>query len=97
MNQRHLELAARQGALRLRIAQQREALAAHAAGLEPMLARGDAVLRGVDWLKHHPLAVGAAVAAAVLARPRRALRWARRSFMLWRGWQALRNSLLNGR
>ena len=93
MNPRLLELATRHGALRARIEQQRQALAQHAAPLEAALARGDAALQAVDWLKHHPAAVGAAVAAAVILRPKRAWRWAKRSFFLWRGWQAIRHSL----
>jgi hypothetical protein len=62
--------------------------------LEVALSRGDAVLKGVDWLKHHPAAIAAAVTVAVVARPRRALRWARCGFFLWRGWLAIRKSLI---
>jgi hypothetical protein len=65
--------------------------------LEAAFARGDTVLKGVDWLKHHPAAVAVAVSVAVIARPRRALRWVRRGFFLWRGWQAVRNSLIGAR
>lgn len=90
MNTRLLELAARRGALRARIDAQRLAMAQHSQLLEVALERGDAVMRGVDWLKHHPLAIGAAVAAAVVARPKRAWRWAKRGIFVWRGWQALR-------
>jgi len=97
MNPKLLELATRHGALKARIDEQRRALAWHAVPLEAALARGDSVLKGVDWLKHHPAAIGLAVAAAVVARPRRALRWARRGFFLWRGWQAIRNSLIGAR
>lgn len=97
MQEKRLTLATRHGALRARIEQQRHQLAAHAAPLEVALARGDSVLRGVDWLKHHPAAVGAAVAAVVVARPARAWRWAKRGLFVWRGWQALRSSLAGGR
>lgn len=97
MNSKLLELATRHGALRARIDEQRRVLAKHAVPLEAAFARGDDVLKGVDWLKHHPLAVGAAVAVAVIARPRRAMRWARRGFFLWRGWTAIRSSLLGTR
>ena len=93
MNQHALELAARHGALRARIDMQRRTLAAQTEPLQAALARGDAVLHGIDWLRHHPAAVGAAVAAAVVMRPKRAWRWARRGFVLWRGWRALRESL----
>lgn len=97
MNPKLLELATRHGALKARIDEQRRALARHAVPLEVALARGDTVLKGVDWLKHHPAAVGAAVFVAVVARPRRAWRWARRGVLLWRGWQALRSSLVGAR
>lgn len=93
MNEKLLELAARRGALAVRIANQREQLAREAGALDGVLSAGDAVLRGVDWLKQHPLVVGAAVAGAVVLRPRRALRWAQRGFFIWRGWRAMRNTL----
>lgn len=97
MNAKLLELATRHGALKARIDEQRRVLAQHAIPLEAAFARGDEVLKGVDWLKHHPVAVGVAVAAAVIARPRRALRWAQRGFFLWRGWTAIRKSLFGAR
>lgn len=97
MNSRLLELATRHGALRARIDEQRRTLAQHAGPLAAALEKGDAALQGVDWLKRHPAAVGAGVALLALARPRRAWRWAQRSFLLWRGWQALKNSLSGAR
>lgn len=93
MNERALELARRHGQLQAKIADQRRALALHAEPVASLLDKGDRLLRGVDWLKQHPLAVGAAAAAVALLKPRGAWRWARRSFVLWRGWQALRASL----
>lgn len=93
MNPKLLELATRHGALQARIAEQRCQLARHAEPLEAALARGDAVLDGVDWLKHHPVAVGAAVAAVAVARPKRAWLWARRGYFVWRGWQAVKDKL----
>jgi hypothetical protein len=93
MNSRLLELATRHGALKARIDEQRRTLAQQSTPLEDALARGDTLLRGVDWLKHHPAAVTLAVSAIVVARPRRAWRWAKRGFFVWRGWQAIRQSL----
>lgn len=93
MSDKLLQLATRQGALKARIEAQRRTLAEQAMPLESALARGDAVLQGVDWLKHHPVAIGAAVAAVVVARPRRAWRWAKRGFLVWRSWQGIRNLL----
>lgn len=97
MNPKLLELATRHGALKARIDEQRRLLAGHSVPLEAALARGDSVLKGVDWLKHHPAAVGIAVSVAVIARPRRALRWVHRGFFLWRGWRAIRTSLIGTR
>lgn len=97
MNPKLLELATRHGALKARIDEQRRQLTRHAEPLEAALAKGDTVLRGVDWLKHHPAAIGIAVAAAVIARPKRAWRWTRRSFFLWRSWQAIKSSLSGAR
>ena len=97
MNPKYIELATRHGALKARIDEQRRTLARHAVPLEAAMARGDAVLKGVDWLKYHPAAVGVAVFVTVVARPRRAWRWARRGLFLWRGWLAIRNSLIGVR
>ncbi len=93
MNAKLLQLAERHGALKVRIDAQRRALAEQLEPVEAAFAHGDAVLRGVDWLKHHPAAVFIAVLGAVLLRPRRVWRWTQRGFFLWRGWLALRNSL----
>ncbi len=93
MNRKALLLATRHGALKVRIDEQRRLLSKEVEPIENALARGDQVLKGVDWLKHHPAAVGLAVTAVVVARPRRAWRWAQRSFFLWRGWQAIKKSL----
>jgi len=94
MNEKALALAMRHGALKARIDEQRRLLGQHVAPLESALARGDAALQGVDWLKQHPAAVVAAVAAVVVVRPKAAWRWAKRGFFVWRGWQAIRNKLL---
>ena len=93
MNGKLLELATRRGLLQARIDEQRRALALHSVPLQAALARGDTLLKGVDWLKHHPLAIAIAVAAIVVARPKKAWRWARRGLFVWRGWQAVRSSL----
>lgn len=97
MNPKLLELATRHGALKVRIDEQRRLLVQHVLPLESALDRGDKVLAGVDWLKHHPAAIAIAVTTVVVARPKRAWRWARRGFFLWRGWQALRKSLSGAR
>ena len=93
MNSKLLELATRHGALKARIDEQRRTLVQQSVPLQNALARGDVALEGVDWLKHHPAAVVLAVSAIVVLRPRRAWRWAKRGFFVWRGWQAIRQSL----
>lgn len=93
MTSRLLELAVRRGALQERIAMQRRALSQHAAPLAAALSVGDTVIDGVGWLKRHPVVVLAATAAIVLAKPRGALRWARRGLIAWRGWKAVRMTL----
>ncbi len=93
MNSRLLELATRHGALKARIDEQRRSLASQSVPLEAAFAQGDRVLEGVDWLKHHPAAVFAAVATVVVARPKRAWRWAKRGLFVWRGWQAVKTAL----
>lgn len=95
MNERLFELAKRHGSLQARIAEQRRALAQHAEPVAAALEKGDAVLRGVDWLKAHPGVVAGGVAAVAIARPRRAWRLAKRGFFVWRGWQSLKAALGN--
>lgn len=79
--------------MRARAAQQREALAQHVWPVENALAGADHALRGVAWLKQHPGAVVAAVAAVLIVSPKRAWRWARRSFVVWRGWRTVKSKL----
>ena len=97
MSARSVDLAQRHGALRERIAAQRRALASHVWPLESALGGIDRALAGVDWLKAHPAAVGFAVTVAVAASPKLTWRWAKRAFVVWRGWRSVRNLLLAGR
>ena len=97
MSASRLEVATRHGALRARIAAQRKDLTQHVAPLEAALGGADKALAGVDWLKHHPAAVAAAVVVLVVASPKRAWRWTKRGIIVWRGYQTVRNSLFGGR
>lgn len=94
MSDRAVQFALRQGALRERIAAQRKILASHTGPLENALGTADKAVLGVEWLKEHPATVGVTVALVVAASPKRAWRWSRRAYLAWRGWQAVRNSLL---
>lgn len=93
MNEKRLLLAVRRGQLMARIAAQRSALAEQGQALKTLCATGDQLAQGARWLQAHPLAVGAAVALVAAARPRRSWRWAKRGFLAWRGWRALRRTL----
>lgn len=93
MNERLLELASRQGMLKARIDAQRHTLAQHAIPLEAAFVVADKAVAGVDWVKHNPLPVGAAVAVLAILKPSRAWRWAKRGIFVWRGWKSLQNSL----
>lgn len=93
MNPRLLELATRHGALKARIDEQRRVLAQQSLALEVACERGDAVLHGIDWLKTHPAAVGAAVTFVIVAKPKGAWRWAKRGYFAWRGWQSIKTSI----
>lgn len=69
---------------------QREALARHAAGLEPLFAAADQVAAGVRWVRRHPEIVASGVALLAAVRPgvrRFFWRWGRRSFVAWRVWR----------
>lgn len=97
MNERLLQLAERHGALRARIAAQREALARHTQPVAAAFAVVDRGADGVRWLKQHPGAVASGVAVLTVLRPSRAWRWLKRGFFLWRGWQRLEISLFSKR
>lgn len=89
-HQRALELATRRGELTILIAAQREALGNNFRPVTTVLNVGDRAMDGVDWLKHHPALVAVAAAIVVIAKPRGVWRWAKRGFVLARGWKALR-------
>ncbi|MEY2631670.1 MAG: hypothetical protein RIR00_324 [Pseudomonadota bacterium] len=88
-----IDLAVRRGALQAQIAMQRQQLGPLLRPVENGLAVADQAVKGAQWLRAHSLQVGAAALVLALLRPRRAWRWGRRSFALWRGWQALKQRL----
>ena len=47
----------------------------------------DRAVAGAQYLRAHPGVVVIAVAALVVLSPKRAFRWARRAFGLWRGYR----------
>jgi hypothetical protein len=94
MNQRLIDLGIRRGRLLERIASQRSALAYQLAPLREALSVADRAVaglrRGTDYVKQHPGLALAALAVLVIVKPCRAWRWARRGFIAWRSWVALR-------
>jgi len=84
-----LELALKKQRLTLQSAALREQFARHAVALTPALSAIDRVRDGARWLMHHPEWVALGVAAIMVARPRVAWRWARRSFLAWQLWHRL--------
>ncbi len=85
-----IDLAARREQLRLRSAQLREQLAVRTRVVRPAFKAVDQVRGGVRGLSEHralALLAGAALAGAVLARPRAALNLGLRA---WSGWQLFR-------
>lgn len=88
MDAREAALIERQRQLVVRSAELRIAIAYEALPLEAPLAFADRVAniaRGTrDWALAHPLWIVGAVVALVVAKPRRATRWARRGWRLWR-------------
>lgn len=85
-----IELALQKQLLQLEAAAQRDALARHADGLQPLFHAADQVHAGAQWIGRHPeTAVGGiAFIAAVRPGARRLLwRWGRRAFIAWRLWR----------
>ncbi len=84
------DLAARREQLRLRSAQLREQLAVHTRVMRPAFNAADHMRDGVQSLRDNRalvLLASAALAGAVLARPRAALNLGLRA---WSGWQLFR-------
>lgn len=96
MTSKLIELAARRGELKAKIEMERSALAQHAQPVAQLLGKADHVVEGVEWVKRHPGAVGAAVAALVVAKPKRAWNLAKRGFFLWQTWRNLRRRMPPG-
>lgn len=78
--------AERRERLRLRSAALRVKFAHEVRALRAPLAAIDTIADGARWLGRHPQWPLAAAALAVVARPRRAMRWAMRGWTVWRLW-----------
>lgn len=93
MSPSSLELALRKQRLQIASDGLRADFARNAAGLAPAFGVADCAADGVRWLRRHPQVIVAAGVALVVARPRRAWRWARRAFVGWKVWRKLQGLL----
>lgn len=93
MNERQLQLALRRQRLQMRSEQLRGQWQQHMANLAPAVATANRVGDGVRWLQRHPEIIAGVGVAAVVARPKTAWRWLRRSWVAWRFWQKRRHWL----
>lgn len=92
-----VEEARQLGRLQERIARQRQDLAQAAAPLRTLCAWADrtgaCLNQGAQYVQRHPGQIMLGTLLLVLARPRRAWRWARRGWLVWQTWQQLRRRL----
>jgi len=97
MNRRLAELQLTRGRLLERIAGQRREIARSVAPLASALGATDRAYgmlsRVVAYVRAHPSIPVLAVTALFVLRTRRTLRWARRGFLAWQSWKALRARL----
>jgi hypothetical protein len=94
VNRRRLDqIAARRERLLAKAAAQREEVALLLTPWRAPLAVADKGLTVAAYLREHPSIVVVAVAALVVLSPKRAYRWARRSFAVWRGYRWAVNAL----
>ena len=93
MQTRLIELHRERGRLLERIAAQRHALSQQLTPLRGVLNVSDRAARlaqeGKSFVRQHPLAVSAVVAALVLLKPRTVLRWTQRGLLAWRTWRSI--------
>ena len=86
-------LSVRRGRLLERAQHEREKIARDLAPFAGALRIVDRCRAGANWLqmklREQPLLVGAALGIALLARPRRALRWLRLAVGAWQTWKWL--------
>ena len=89
---RNDEVRRRRAALVVECETQRHQVAAHRAGLATPLRIADGALKVAAYLRSHPVAMGASVAALVVAQRRGMLKWGKRALVAWRFWRTWRSS-----
>ncbi|MCX7166422.1 MAG: YqjK family protein [Rhodocyclales bacterium] len=93
MNSTTLELALKKQRLQIASESLRTDFGRYAAGLTPVFSGADVVVEGARWVRRNPQILVAAGIALVVARPKRAWRWARRAFVGWQMWRKLSDFL----
>jgi hypothetical protein len=87
VNRRLAQIHARRERLVAKAAAQRDEVALLLTPWAAPLALADKGVAVATYVRAHPGLVLAAVAALVVLSPKRALRWARRGFVVWRGYR----------
>lgn len=87
MNRRLAQIHVRRERLVAKAAAQRDEVALLLAPLAGPLAMADRGVAAAVYVRTHPEIVLIAAAALVVLSPKRALRWARRAFAVWRGYR----------
>jgi len=88
VNQRRIaQIHARRERLLARSAAQRDEIALLLAPLKAPLAVADRGIAVAQYLRAHPGLVAIAAAVVVVVSPKRAFRWARRGFAVWRSYR----------
>ena len=71
---------------------QRGEIASAVAQWKGPLAVADRAVEGIHYLRQHPVVLGVLVAILVLVQRRGWWNWAKRGFVVWRAYRALRGS-----
>lgn len=93
MNSSAIELALKKQRLQIAGEGLRTDFARHATGLVPVFVGADIAVVGVQWIRRNREIVVAVGVALLIIRPRSAIGWARRGFVMWRVWRDFRDFL----
>jgi len=93
VNATPLELALKKQRLLIAGERLRADFGSYASGLTPAFVAADMAVTCAHWVRRNQELVAAVAVAIVVIRPRSALGWARRAFVLWRVWNNLREFL----
>ncbi|MFZ2629277.1 MAG: YqjK family protein [Rugosibacter sp.] len=91
MDAKTLELALRKQRVQLASERLRHGFINRLDGVSPVFHTADRLRDSALWLEKHPQVFIAIGVAFIVARPKRALGWARRAFIGWQVWRRLRS------